>query len=162
MTTFFFSSLHILRHILSSTVKLAGTLNDHLRYRALRLTCETAAISKRHWALCIHLNSALAFHIRKKYLKTNSPSHSDTKLELQANKKNYRIPLSFALLSCRSMRLCSISKTSCLSSESSMSDGDSNGSRNGGGSALVIVIALYPEVTCSWLEGKLKCVTIAF
>lgn len=38
-----------------------------------------------------------------------------------------------------------------------MSEGDSNGSRNGGGSALVTVVALYPEVTCSLLEVKLMC-----
>ena len=75
----------------------------------------------------------------------------------QGKQKNYRIPLSFALLSCRSMRLCSISKTSCLSSESSISEGDSNGSRNGAGSALVIVIALYPEVTCSQLNINVHC-----
>lgn len=38
-----------------------------------------------------------------------------------------------------------------------MSEGDSNGSRKGAGSALLIVVALYPEVTCSLLEIKLMC-----
>lgn len=42
-----------------------------------------------------------------------------------------------------------------------MSEGDSNGSRNGGGSALVIVVALYPEVTCSMVEVKLLWVRIS-
>lgn len=68
--------------------------------------------------------------------------------------EQYLIPLSLALLSCRSMRLCRISSTSCLSSESSMSEGDSNGSRKGAGSALLIVVALYPEVTCSLFQIK--------
>lgn len=39
-----------------------------------------------------------------------------------------------------------------------MSEGDNNGSRNGGGSALDIVVALYPEVTCKLLEAKLTCI----
>lgn len=38
-----------------------------------------------------------------------------------------------------------------------MREGDNSGSRNGGGSAFVIVVALYPEVTCSSLEVKLMC-----
>lgn len=38
-----------------------------------------------------------------------------------------------------------------------MSEGDSNGSRKGAGSALLIVVALYPEVTCLLLEIKLMC-----
>lgn len=57
------------------------------------------------------------------------------------------MPRSLARLSWRSMMLCRISRTSCLSSLSSIREMEKSGSRKGGGRAAAIDLDLKPEVT---------------
>lgn len=59
----------------------------------------------------------------------------------------YLMPRSLARLSWRSMMLCRISSTSCLSSLSSIREIEKSGSRKGGGKAAAMDLALKPEVT---------------
>lgn len=59
----------------------------------------------------------------------------------------YLMPRSLARLSWRSMMLCRISSTSCLSSLSSISEMEKSGSRKEGGKAAAMDLDLKPEVT---------------
>lgn len=64
----------------------------------------------------------------------------------------YLMPRSLARLSWRSMMLCRISSTSCLSSLSSIREMEKSGSRKGGGRAAAMDLDLKPEVT--WGKGE--------
>lgn len=57
------------------------------------------------------------------------------------------MPRSLARLSWRSMMLCRISSTSCLSSLSSIREMEKSGSRKDGGNAAAMDLDLKPEVT---------------
>lgn len=71
----------------------------------------------------------------------------------------YLMPRSLARLSWRSMMLCKISSTSCLSSLSSISEMEKSGSRKDGGNAAAMDLDLKPEVTWGWGGGAelLQC-----
>lgn len=60
----------------------------------------------------------------------------------------YLMPRSLARLSWRSMMLCRISSTSCLSSLSSIREMEKSGSRKEGGNAVDMDLDLKPDVTC--------------
>lgn len=65
----------------------------------------------------------------------------------ERRRSSHLMPRSLARLSWRSMMLCRISSTSCLSSPSSISEMEKSGSRKDGGNAAAMDLDLKPEVT---------------